>query len=1793
MGERTALYGQDSVLTAQAEALAKGDYSFMISGETQGVANAENNDIINDRYVVRDAVASAMENVLEADALGKIANRFSDENGNVDLNAFIDRMVEIYRKNGSLGVYAQLFTDGGASVAEVINRTRSEINEKIQHSGSVQGRSVRDSENLGRRAGEYTPEPGEGIQRGTGRTEETAYARRTAEQEVGGVRYNEISRDDWSAEMEQLAQENSDKYGVETVYFAGEAVNEAGDKADAFYYDGVLYLQIDGEYDIRTLRDHEVTHHQEGTEAHDVFKESVKKKLGKEKYDKLFRRYTEKYNKTLAKVIEKAQKESGGTLTDDELNQIARDYIDDEILANINAGTNEYAELCAEDVAIFRSAIENKTEAKEEVTTNASGKANDKPGEYKAEVDAGGEVKFSFSESEKDVLATLENINNRRGILYNNRSPIIIPNSDMEVLRHTYKTEEHYSNRSDGIIDCIACSGQKDTKHYFYVFYKGEDGRVAPIFRMDYKYIDLYIKEVRNISRELGYDENEFIFETQKIHSEHEEIRRERANSGVNADASSDRRGTGQSGGFRAGTRGGNGGKSSEESRLPEQLDPGLPDGKLVGNRDEISDKGRGNRGLNKSKKDAQSVVERAEEAFSDSVIRGDDGKLKVMYRGGGEEIHVFDRKKSKPSNLYGRGFYFTDSESAAKQYGDVRKYYLNVKTPLSPGQSSITKEQMRNFLEAIAENEDDYDIWNYGTTNIDEILNNLYGKGDFEMLQDVNATAIGDLVEAVELFNEVNGTEYDGIVLDTETVVFDSAQIKSADEVTYDDEGKEIPMSKRFSGSKDVRFNISDGNGDVNNNDGGYENGFGKERNNERGTGEVFVEHRSETGSDKDIHGDVPNATQNGKHREMDKEISRGGVSDSRGIKKNVEYPINPTIDSEHSRWPRASNRQISAEKRYADALKRGNSAHKVMVLVDFVHNGRGVIAPIEVDAEQNVRNIKMDVNHVATYFDKKNISDILKEALALESQGKTGFYFDDIKRVAALLKGQGYQLPKSLRTHNSNVIVRKINTNVNRKIDTALKSHQFLKWFGDWRANDNTKIDYVSVNSHSIDIADIPRGEFKNTDTNRNIESVSTGIDETAHKMGKWSSEYHALKDIDKMVANAILLDTVVANNPSKKMGKTTVLVHHLYCPVQFFDKTEKGIAKLYITESIEGRKKFYLNKIEMSSDTRGSADNKSAPPRNIGSASDDKISVAEIYAFVNEHDVDYEKDSKNPVYFKPNQPSKIVNNDGTPKVLYHQTENELQAKVNSLYDLVDILATAKYDGKEIEESYEDPNIKPKNKAHKNVKYWYKFKNTIYFDDVLYDITFNIRDKGKKQYQYLIEFLEKNRKATHNSNTAKKSLLRTNELPSNKRIPQNDPSVNSNSMQKSEKNAQNISGDNKNVRFNISDGNGDVNNDDGGYENGFGEENSSKELGWLGDSSETKAFGQVGEVGQLQQETPNTPHTRRIHRNGVSARILTTSGLTAEQAALKQQNNIEERRDNYPNYEKGAVIEDGQVSSAQEREVRSGRNVSIRQIQTSGLYVQKEKNGTERSRREKIKEGKETSITKSFDYSKDVRFNLSGEPFDKQVDKILSEKTSDGNHAYIGETTSILKQIGLDDLPMLITKGHIRDRHHEKVDGQSKYHGLSETIIKKIPHMLNYPALIFDSLKYDNRVCILTNELDFNEKPIVIAIKPNGDGKFNDVKVESNFVLTAYGKDGAQVLIDDLNNNIDNVLFVNKIKTQELIKGARLQLPARLNNLKSNYIILKSNAVVKAKSVKKSCRWQVFSFLMRRMVP
>lgn len=131
---------------------------------------------------------------------------------------------------------------------------------------------------------------------------------------------------------------------------------------------------------------------------------------------------------------------------------------------------------------------------------------------------------------------------------------------------------------------------------------------------------------------------------------------------------------------------------------------------------------------------------------------------------------------------------------------------------------------------------------------------------------------------------------------------------------------------------------------------------------------------------------------------------------------------------------------------------------SQRVIAFVDLSINSKQVIAPIEVDAEISQGSDSIDANLIVSYYDKNNISNMLSKALALEANNQVGFYYLDKKRAQSLLVPLGLQLPPQPNNVGSNIIIRHISSNVNRKIDTVLKSRQFIRWFGDWQNSPET---------------------------------------------------------------------------------------------------------------------------------------------------------------------------------------------------------------------------------------------------------------------------------------------------------------------------------------------------------------------------------------------------------------------------------------------------------------------------------------------------------------------------------------------------------------------------------------------------------------------------------------------------------------------------------------------------------------------------------------------------------------
>jgi len=213
--------------------------------------------------------------------------------------------------------------------------------------------------------------------------------------------------------------------------------------------------------------------------------------------------------------------------------------------------------------------------------------------------------------------------------------------------------------------------------------------------------------------------------------------------------------------------------------------------------------------------------------------------------------------------------------------------------------------------------------------------------------------------------------------------------------------------------------------------------------------------------------------------------------------------------------------------------------------------------------------------------------------------------------------------------------------------------KSPFFRAWFGDWRENDKQKLTKVIVNTKKIDVSDVPRTGTKNLDTGWDISVSGKGIDKTANAHGKWSLEYHSLSTINSMLENAVLLETVVVGNPSKKLGQNVAFLHHMYVPIVADGKDM--VAKLYVTEEIGNEHKFYLIKTEaVSAKSRRDSDKAS---RQLSSDKTASINtVADLFAFVKERTADFESDSDNPILFKPKKVGILTNSDGTPQIVYH---------------------------------------------------------------------------------------------------------------------------------------------------------------------------------------------------------------------------------------------------------------------------------------------------------------------------------------------------------------------------------------------------------------------------------------------------------------------------------------------------------------------------------------------------------
>lgn len=209
-------------------------------------------------------------------------------------------------------------------------------------------------------------------------------------------------------------------------------------------------------------------------------------------------------------------------------------------------------------------------------------------------------------------------------------------------------------------------------------------------------------------------------------------------------------------------------------------------------------------------------LTQEQQDYFEDSVVRDENGNLKVVYHGTKADFNTFLHEHisdSTGSMDFGYGFYFTDSEEVASGYGTTKSVYLDIKKPLSYDTKTITKADLSKLLKTldpdgemgILSNFDDVSYIGYAKL-LSKATNMLYDNNtnDVDIISEM-INIDGGYRASKEFYGILKDTlGYDGIITKYHTkkddvyVVFNSNQIKSIDNKTPTD-SDDIRYSRTF----------------------------------------------------------------------------------------------------------------------------------------------------------------------------------------------------------------------------------------------------------------------------------------------------------------------------------------------------------------------------------------------------------------------------------------------------------------------------------------------------------------------------------------------------------------------------------------------------------------------------------------------------------------------------------------------------------------------------------------------------------------------------------------------------------------------------------------------------------------------------------------------------------------------------------------------------------------------------------------------------------------------------------
>ncbi len=213
----------------------------------------------------------------------------------------------------------------------------------------------------------------------------------------------------------------------------------------------------------------------------------------------------------------------------------------------------------------------------------------------------------------------------------------------------------------------------------------------------------------------------------------------------------------------------------------------------------------------------------------------------------------------------------------------------------------------------------------------------------------------------------------------------------------------------------------------------------------------------------------------------------------------------------------------------------------------------------------------------------------------------------------------------------------------------ELGTKSPFFRRWFGDWRAYDTETLQTTVAKKD----AQLKNGRSTNKDTGKIISwNAHDIVNETKNHAVREKVSVEAINQLDEIIKNSVLLDTVVSEHTSKSKMPNTAFMHSFYTVYE--NDSGKHLLKLYVEEALSNNEKTVFTRAYQLKDIKKVADLPDGVSEGIPSLSDDRSatinSIADLFALVKQYDKEFSPKAVDPVF---------LNEDGTPKVFYHGTD------------------------------------------------------------------------------------------------------------------------------------------------------------------------------------------------------------------------------------------------------------------------------------------------------------------------------------------------------------------------------------------------------------------------------------------------------------------------------------------------------------------------------------------------------